>query len=105
MHLKPLGAEVSLMAPHTRHIGFEAKQAAPSDFLEALGQSIRQGFEDTNQDQIKSGRLSLQMATAPDSVNLHDVMIAGEKASLSLDLTRNVLQKAVAAYQALTNLR
>ncbi|MBN8217193.1 MAG: flagellar hook-basal body complex protein FliE [Spirochaetes bacterium] len=105
MNIKPLGANVSLMAPNARHIGFEPAQAAPSDFLEALSQSIRQGMDETNGDQLRSEQLNLQMATAPDSVNVHDVMIASEKAQMSLDLTRNVLQKAVAAYQALTNLR
>lgn len=106
MMIKPFGDAVSLMAPSPRHIGFEEEGAdKPSDFLGMLGSAVQKGLNDTNADQIKSEQMNLQMAIKPDSVNIHDVMIAAEKAQMSLDLTRTVLQKAVAAYQNLTNLR
>lgn len=105
MNIKPLGDAVSLMAPSPRHIGFQDKEKSPEDFLGMLGQAVQKGLNDTNSDQMQSEKMNLQMAVAPDTVNVHDVMIAAEKAQMSLDLTRTVIQKVVAAYQNITNLR
>ena len=72
-----------------------------ASFSEAVKQSIR----DTNDLQIRSDRLATRMIREPDSVQLHDVIIAAQKAQLALDYTRTVVTRAAQAYQSLTNLR
>ncbi len=58
-----------------------------------------------NQTVITSDKLSEQLITKPNTVNVHDVTIAAQKAQVALDLTKNVLQRAVTSYQSIINLR
>ena len=50
---------------------------------------------------------SLQQAaiTDPDSVNVHDITIAQAEASMSLNITRNVLNRIVQGWRDLINTR
>jgi flagellar hook-basal body complex protein FliE len=66
---------------------------------------MEKSIKDTNSRQIESDQLLTKMITKPDSVNIHDVMIAAQKAQISLDFTKSILQKAVQAYQKITSLR
>lgn len=108
-----MGHEVAVKAGNLRHfVNFDAqlqdvsvKEQTTSDFRDHLTRSITEGLEAVNFLQNKSDNLSELMSTKPDSVNLHDVMIASEKAFLSLQFTKTILGKAVEAYQAIINMR
>ncbi len=58
-----------------------------------------------NSDQMNSASLMEQMVTNPDSVDTHDLTIALAKADMSLNVTKAVIDKAVAAYKEITSLR
>jgi len=105
MNIQPSGDFVPMKTASNRHIGYQDPIDPPRDFIEEFGRAMQKSVNNTNDSQIESEKLNLQMAVQPDSVNVHDVMIAGEKAQLTLDFTRNVLQRVVSAYQSLTNLR
>ena len=70
-----------------------------------FSQAVKSAVVDVNNLQVQSDQLATQMIRKPDSVNIHDVMIAAQKAQLSLDYTKSLLTKAVQAYQSITNLR
>jgi len=75
---------------------------APSGdpFLERLTQAVRQ----VNDLQIEAGLQATQLATGR-ARDLSDVVAAVEKADLALQLTVQVTQKAVQAYQEISRLQ
>ena len=58
-----------------------------------------------NENIVSSDKLSEQFITKPNTVDVHDVTIALQKAQMSLDLTKAVIQRSIAAYQNIINLR
>ena len=54
---------------------------------------------------ITSDKLTEELIARPNEVNIHDVSIAIQKAQISVDLTKNVIQRAVSSYQSIINLR
>jgi flagellar hook-basal body complex protein FliE len=55
--------------------------------------------------QKQHDQLSVQAVLNPDSVDPHDVTIAAAKANLSLSITKAVVDRALQAYQKISNLR
>ncbi|HSH71464.1 MAG TPA: flagellar hook-basal body complex protein FliE [Methylophilaceae bacterium] len=70
------------------------------DFSEALKASLNQ----VNQTQLEAEKLGKNFAMGDDSVSLSDVMIAGQKASISFQATVQVRNKLVSAYQDIMNM-
>jgi flagellar hook-basal body complex protein FliE len=73
----------------------------PGGFAQALKASLDQ----VNSAQSSSAELGKRFALGDDSVNLSDVMIAGQKASLSFQATVQVRNKFVNAYQEIMNMQ
>ncbi|RMH36110.1 MAG: flagellar hook-basal body complex protein FliE [Nitrospirae bacterium] len=69
-----------------------------------FGQLIQQAIESVNHLQHESGRLEDAIARG-DSVNLHQAIIAGEKAGLSFRLLMQVRNKLVDAYQEIMRMQ
>lgn len=66
--------------------------------VEGLGQMFKQTLEEVQAAQNQSDKLTSELVTG-EVQNIHDVMIASQKASLSLQLTVQVRNKVVEAYQ------
>ena len=71
------------------------------NFSDALKASLDQ----VNQVQVKAETLGKNFALGDDSVSLSDVMIAGQKASISFQATVQVRNKLVSAYQDIMNMQ
>ncbi len=79
----------------------------------ALGGSTKATFQDAmtsaiegvNNSQIRSSDLYTQMITDPNSVDVHDVTLAAAEASMSLNLAKTVVERAVQAYRDIINMR
>lgn len=71
------------------------------NFSDALKASLDQ----VNQMQVKAETLGKNFAMGDDSVSLSDVMIAGQKASISFQATVQVRNKLVSAYQDIMNMQ
>ena len=100
---------------------FELAQTNPRHFTgQALGQTAEQSagasgqsfgsllldsLNSVNDMQQTSEALSIQAVVDPESVNTHDVTIAAAKASMSLSLTKNVVDRVIQAYREIQNLR
>ncbi len=67
--------------------------------------SLKMMLEQVNDQQLKADGLSQRFALGDDKVNLSDVMIERQKASLSLQATVQVRNKLVSAYHEIMNMQ
>ena len=70
----------------------------PTSAGESFGKLLSQAISDINDSQMKADDLKVQMATG-GNVEIHDVMIAGEEANLSMQLALQVRNKVLESYQ------
>ena len=67
--------------------------------------SMLQALDRVSDSMHRPGRLAQQAFTDPGSVDVHDITIAQATASMSLDITRNVLSRLVQGWRDLINTR
>jgi len=72
-----------------------------SSFAEVLKGAVNR----VNNLQVDSETLNEKMVFEPESVDIHTVMIAQQKAELALTFTKAVRDEAIRAYRDLINLR
>ena len=77
------------------------KPAAKVDFAAALKSSL----DSVNNAQSKADNMTQRFALGDDSVNLSDVMITMQKASIAFQATVQVRNKLVSAYQDIMNMQ
>jgi flagellar hook-basal body complex protein FliE len=78
----------------------ETQHAGKMDFAAALKASL----DHVNRSQVQAETLGKNFVLGDDSVSLSDVMIAGQKASISFQATVQVRNKLVSAYQDIMNM-
>ena len=91
----------------------QAPSAAAAISPASIGESTKVSFSDSlkamldkvNGQQLKADDLAQKFALGDDSVNLSDVMIERQKASLSLQATVQVRNKLVSAYHEIMNMQ
>jgi len=71
----------------------------------SFGSMLIESLNDVNAMQQTSEALSVQAVVNPESVNTHDVTIAAAKASMSLSITKNVVDRVIQAYREIQNVR
>jgi|GEM_PF-272842 len=76
-------------------------QSSDSTFKDQLMSSLGK----VNQSQQEYEKLVKKAITDPDSVETHDISIASAKAKMMLDVTKNVVDRVIQAYQSIVNLR
>jgi len=69
-----------------------------------FGEVLHKKLQEVNQLQIRSDELTQQLIAGGD-VELHDVMLAAEQANLALQLTVQIRNKLVEAYQELSRMQ
>ncbi|KPJ86580.1 MAG: hypothetical protein AMS17_11830 [Spirochaetes bacterium DG_61] len=102
------GDIVHMMATHKSHFGFQEPRKAArksEDFVTDFAQAMKDAFYRVNDLQHESDRLTHALAVRPDSVDIHDVTIAAEKARISLLLTKSIVERVTQGYRELVNLR
>jgi flagellar hook-basal body complex protein FliE len=115
------GNVVSMRTTHPKH--FAVNPAAPGNMgkniiaLETetgagavtragtFEHAMLQALDRVSGDQQLASNLSQQAITDPGSVDVHDITIAQAKASMSLNITRNVLSRLVQDWRDLINTR
>ncbi|HTX99596.1 MAG TPA: flagellar hook-basal body complex protein FliE [Bacteroidota bacterium] len=87
-------------------VGLEKKSAEKTarDATVSFGETLNQAVKDVNNLQTEADRAVNQMIDGKD-VDLHDVMIAAEKAKTSFDLLMEIRNKAISAYQELMRIQ
>lgn len=93
-------SSVSALSPFTNPNGLDTADAAdPNDpAAPSFGQTLQSALSHVNDLQNKSGDLTKAYATGQTS-DIHGVMIAGEQATIALQLTTQIRNKAIDAYQ------
>lgn len=90
---------------HTNHLQGKYEPLAPrsgaGDFEGALIRSL----EEVNSLQMQHEQLSVRAVVDPQSVDAHDLTIAAAKATTSLSIAKNVVDRVVQAYRDITSLR
>ena len=78
----------------------ETEKTNGSEFGEMLSSLVK----NANQDQLDAQKMTRDFAEGKD-VELHEVMIAGEKAKTSLELLMEIRNKTVDMYKELTRMQ
>jgi flagellar hook-basal body complex protein FliE len=77
--------------------------SAPGEVLQSFGEILKDNLYKVNQLQTEAAQVTQVYATG-GPVELHQVMIATEKAELALELTMQVRNKMLQAYQEITRM-
>ena len=75
-----------------------SKKISPSEFQENFGQLQALFLQHQNSLQVTSDQLTEKLVRG-ENVDLHQVMIASQKASITLQTTLEVRNKVIEAYQ------
>ncbi|QXE03093.1 flagellar hook-basal body complex protein FliE [Terribacillus sp. DMT04] len=73
------------------------KQATPGQAQASFTESLKTAVDSLNETQQASDKMTEALA-AGEVTNLHDVMIASQKASVAMDAAVQVQRKAIDAY-------
>ncbi len=104
--ITPQGHHVSMQTSHPLHYGNEKKITREKDDVStSFSDMLDTALGKVNDLQTDSENLVQQMIYAPETVDIHQVMIAAQKAEVAMQFTKSVRDEAVRAYRELINLR
>ncbi len=107
--LKPsmaMGDVVKLARTNPNHIvGIGEHPAKAGGAEQAFGDLLLSALNQVNDAQATAVDLTQQMITDPESVNVHDVTIALAEANLAISMTKAIVDRALAAYREIINVR
>ncbi|MGA3600900.1 flagellar hook-basal body complex protein FliE [Lysinibacillus agricola] len=91
-------SSVSLMTPTQVVKETNKLNTTPYEAQQNFANSLKEAIAKVNDQQITSDNLT-QKLIAGEDVELHEVMIASQKASITLNATMEVRNKVIEAYQ------
>jgi flagellar hook-basal body complex protein FliE len=108
-HREAVGNHVPLAATHSAHFGFQNGKVTPSekpeDFVNSFALALKDALYRVNDLQKESDRMTQALAVRPNSVDIHDVTIAAEKARIALQFTKSIVDRITQSYRELINMR
>ncbi|EZP78035.1 flagellar hook-basal body protein FliE [Parageobacillus genomosp. 1] len=81
-----------------------AKQTKPIEAQKQFSAFLKEALNKVNEEQVQADRLTEKLVKG-ENVDLHQVMIASQKASISLQLTLEIRNKVVEAYQEMMRMQ
>ncbi|MCX7679551.1 MAG: flagellar hook-basal body complex protein FliE [Spirochaetes bacterium] len=99
------GHVVRMRATHPLHYREEVSPQPTDDVAGTFSEALSRAIGTVNNLQIEAEDLSRRMITEPESVNIHTVMIAAQKAEVALSFTRAVRDEVIRTVRELMNLR
>ena len=106
LSLEALGDVVTMARTNPKHLAGVDEQPAEAGSVEsAFGELLLKALNKVNDSQVTAVDLAQQMITDPDSVDVHDVTIALAEANMALSMTKAVVDRALAAYREIINVR
>lgn len=103
--VSPKGDTVPIFRTDSRHYGKTDPARSPDLLAGSFAEALTKSLEDVNTLQVEADELTQKIVFDPNSVDVHEVMIAAEKARMSLTFTKTLADGFVRAYRELTNLR
>ena len=100
------GDIVKLARTNPLHIAGAGENAVQDTSMEQkFGDLLLGALGSVNDSQLTAMNLSQKMITDPNSVNVEDVTIAMANANLALSMTKAIVDRALAAYREIINIR
>jgi len=99
------GDIVKLVATHRSHFGEKRAEVGDEDLVTGFTGALKKAFYKVNELQLRSDEMTRALAVSPDSVDIHDVTIAAEKARIALQFTKSIVDRVTQAYRELMNMR
>ncbi len=100
------GNVVTMKTGHDLHYNNVKKPQLPGDDVSSsFGQLLKGTISRVNNLQVDAEDMTRKMIYQPESVDIHSVMIAQQKAELALSFTRSVRDEAIRAYRDIINMR
>ncbi len=100
------GNVVTMKTDHDLHYGNVKKGKLPGDDVtSSFAEMLKGTVSKVNNLQVDSEDMTRKMIYEPESVDIHSVMIAQQKAELALSFTRAVRDEAIRAYRDIINMR
>ena len=87
------------------HWNGESPQAVPESAAVNFAEMFKRTLNKVNDQLVNADALTQKMIEDPSKVKIHSVLIAAEKARMSLTYTKTIADLAVKTYKELTNLR
>lgn len=91
-------SSISLMTPTQVVNNTNTLNATPYEAQQSFANSLKEAIAKVNDQQITSDKFTQKLIKGED-VELHEVMIASQKASITLNATIEVRNKVIEAYQ------
>jgi flagellar hook-basal body complex protein FliE len=106
LSLEALGDVVTVARTNQKHLAGVGESTTEKQGVEAaFGEMLLKALNGVNDSQVNAVNLAQQMITDPDSVDVHTVTIALAEANLALSMTKAVVDRALAAYREIINVR
>ncbi|MFW6365836.1 MAG: flagellar hook-basal body complex protein FliE [Spirochaetota bacterium] len=99
------GHNVNMKVDDSLHMDDSAKKPVNDDVTGSFKGMLLETIGKVNNLQVESNELYQKMIYEPESVDVHQVMVAQQKAEVSLAMTKSVRDGVIQAYKELTNLR
>ena len=99
------GHIVQMRSVDHRHLSAQPDAGRSSATEETFGSLFFQAVRSVNATQHRAMELERQGVIEPDSVDIHDVMIAITEANLVLSTAKAVADRAISAYREIINIR
>jgi flagellar hook-basal body complex protein FliE len=101
-----VGTQVDLITSDKRHFDGKGNMTQKTgEVTEPFAKMLLGAVDQVNSLQQQSDDMDEKMALYPDQVDVHEVMIASEKARLSVSFFKSVTEKAMRAYNEIMMLR
>lgn len=108
--LQSSAMELPMQVSHPKHIA-QFADGAPVMAGDIKGNQptfqdvMLKAMDGVSSDQRVANKLAVKAVTDPGSVDVHDITIAQAKASMSLNITRTVLNRVVQGWKDIVNTR
>ncbi len=99
------GHIVKLNVTDKRHYTGDTAKKIDDDVSTSFKDMLSSAVGKVNNLQVQANGLTQKMIYEPESVDIHTVMIATQKAEIALSFTKSVRDEAIRAYRELINLR
>ncbi len=83
-----------------------AKTATPQKAIaNTFGNYLKEALDNVNQTQVQADDLRVKMALKDPTIELHDLTIAAEKASIALNITLAIKDRIIEGYKEIMRMQ
>ena len=103
--IKVHGDDIALRITQEKHHRGDDSGKLNVDTTQSFVDLFNKALSNINSEQTQAHNLTQKLIADPQSVNVHNVLIATEKARMSLTLMKTIADLSVRTYRELTNIR